>query len=141
MTVEILPLPVTMLDDYWPHIRPVIAKGIEVCGRPKHQLGEDIIFDRVRVWFATTDEPRRRILAAWLTEVVEDNGRCLMVFGMGGEQPAAWVDAARERMEQYGRDEKCRAARYAGRKGWSRMLPDYKPTISGDVTVYERAIA
>jgi hypothetical protein len=141
MTAQILPIPLDMLDDYWPHVWPHLAKGVEVSGRTRAELAADILHDRARVWFAATDGGRR-VSAAWLTEVLSDDGRrVLNVYGMGGERPADWVQEFADEMERYARAEGCAAARYAGREGWARYRPEYRKIGNvGGEAIFERAL-
>lgn len=140
--MHILPIPLSQMDDWWPHIWPHLSRGVEVCGRPREELAQDIIHDRARVWMAAGDNPVR-VTAAWLTEVVVEPGkRTLMIFGMGGDRPSEWASDAASRMEAYAREEGCTAARFAGRKGWARFHEGCKEVGRvGSETVYERAIA
>ena len=141
MTAQILPIPLDMLDDYWPHVWPHLAKGVEVSGRSRADLAADILHDRARVWCAATEQGTR-VSAAWLTELLNDGGRrVLNVYGMGGQKPDEWVQAFADAMESYARAEGCVAARYAGRKGWARYRPEYRQIgESGGEAIYERAL-
>jgi len=137
--MNILPIPVSSLDDLWPHVWPHLKRGVEVCGRSREQLAADILSDRARVWCASS-EVNAAVYAAWLTEIVTHEGRrCLMVFGLGGAYPTAWITQLEDRMAAYARDENCALARFAGRKGWSKLLSQCRQvgTIEGE-TLYQR---
>lgn len=137
--MDILPIPLAHLDDVWPHVWPHLRRGVEVCGRSREQLAADILDDRVRVWMAASD---RAVSAAWLTEIVTHEGkRCLMVFGLGGSDPTAWIEQLETRMAGYAKDERCDLARFAGRKGWSKLLSQCRQVgvIEGEA-LYQRDI-
>lgn len=142
MSAEILPVPLDMLDDYWPHVWPHLAKGVEVSGRTRAQLAEDMLRDRARVWFASTSPPRR-IRAAWFTEIVQVDGlRTLSMFGIGGEAPTEWVGDAFARMEAYAIDEECSAALFTGRKGWSRLGSGYEAVrLTNGESVFRKVLS
>ncbi len=138
--MDILPIPLAHLDDVWPHVWPHLRRGVDVCGRSREALAADILADRARVWIASSDDGRRQVHAAWLTEIVgEDGVRYLAVFGLGGQGAAVWAEPLEAAMVAYARAECCKTIRFNGSRAWGRHLPRCKPIRrDGDLTVFER---
>lgn len=138
---DIAQIPVAALDDFWPHVWPSLQHGLAVAGKERHEIAADILADRARVWIATAGEPVR-VKAAWLTEVTNDGQRRLVVFGLGGADPKDWIADLEQEMLAFARAEKCATVRFAGRRGWVRLLPDCRQIGQfGGEPIFERAVA
>ena len=140
--IDIVPVPADRLDDAWPHIWPALAKGVEVSGLERREIAAGILTERMRVWMATGHGPTR-VMAAWLTQILTVNGkRCLVVFGLGGEKPAAWAGDLERAMTAYAAAEGCSLFQFAGKRGWLRFMSGWREAgrVDGQ-PYYERAVA
>lgn len=140
--MQILQIPVALLDDVWPHVWPHLSRGVAVSGKSREELAADILADRTRVWVATTEAPRK-VHAAWLTEIGEADGkRVVWIYGLGGKAPDAWAEPMVDAMVDYIKSEGAVAGRFAGKRGWQRYIPGSVPvgTEAGE-TIFERAVA
>jgi hypothetical protein len=77
------------------------------------------------LWLAWTGE---KILAAAVTEISTANGeKFCTVVACGGHDRARWLHLLAE-LEAYGKREGCSAMRIYGRRGWLKLLPEYRTT-------------
>ncbi len=80
---------------------------------------KDVLAGHSLLWLAYQDPI---VHAAATTQLV--NGVCEIV-ACGGENLSQFLPLLTD-LEQYARDEKCRSMRIIGRKGWVRILKNYK---------------
>jgi hypothetical protein len=113
-----------LADKVWPHvdsaIRAAMQRGAIGAFQP---VAQSVLAGRALVWLATDGE---RIRAAAVTELHATEWRkvCVIV-ACGGNAMRSWLHLIRE-IEQFAKDEGCAATRIVGRKGWARMLKDYR---------------
>lgn len=68
------------------------------------------------------------IAGAVVTEVaVTINGKVCVIVAMAGKDRARWLHLTRQ-LEDYARTQDCRAMRLYGRRGWKRVMRDYRET-------------
>jgi hypothetical protein len=68
----------------------------------------------------------REIKAAAVTQLSAVNGaRFCTIVACGGRDRVEWLPLLAG-LEDYARAEDCKAMRIFGRRGWERLLPDYK---------------
>jgi hypothetical protein len=66
------------------------------------------------------------IKAAAVTQLARsERSKVCMIVACGGEGMTLWLPLI-EKIEAYARDEGCDAVRILGRKGWMRVLKDYR---------------
>lgn len=100
-----------------PFIRAAMERGQEGCF---HELEEAVLSDRALLWFAWDGTVR----GACVTQAIElDCGLVCFVQAMGGDLECL---ALLSEIEDYARKRGCVAVRIYGRKGWQRVLRDYK---------------
>lgn len=108
------------IGEVWPHFRDKIRQAVEKVGLTDFAIVErDVLAGRDLLWLAY-EEPT--IHAAATTSLV--NGVCEIV-ACGGENLKAFLPLLND-LEQFARDEGCKAVRIIGRKGWQRILKNYK---------------
>ena len=67
------------------------------------------------------------IKAAAVTQLSTIHGeRFCTIVACGGQHRNEWLQLIAE-LERYAKAEDCKAMRIFGRRGWERLLPDYKP--------------
>jgi len=77
------------------------------------------------LWLAWNGE---KIKAAAVTELGIANGeKFCTIVACGGHERAQWLPLIAG-LEAYGRTQGCAAMRIYGRRGWRKLLPDYRTT-------------
>lgn len=118
------------VKEIWPH-----AKGFIEAAMLKTELGRfsdieaEILAGQQLLWLAWNGEA---IEAAASTKV--DQGSCTVV-ACGGVRPKDWIGLLSQ-IESYAVNMNCRYMRIYGRKGWAKLLPDYRPKF----VILERAL-
>jgi len=116
------------VHQFWPHVAPLIQAAME-RGRISEfaPVAEAVHTGSALVWIAWNE---KQIKAAAVTRLGTVNGErfCTIVAcGATGHDRAEWLPLLAG-LEDYARAERCTAMRIWGRRGWERLLPDYKPT-------------
>jgi hypothetical protein len=84
---------------------------------------DDVITGQALLWLVWSDP---EIQGAAVTQIVTtQNSKVCMITACGGENMRLWLPLI-EKIEGYARDEGCDAVRILGRKGWMRVLKDYR---------------
>ncbi len=83
----------------------------------------DTLAGRALLW-VVWNEPDIEGAAVTQIEKTESSKVCTIV-ACGGDGMRHWVHLI-GRLEDYARQQGCDCTRIAGRKGWQRMLPDYR---------------
>jgi hypothetical protein len=106
----------------WPHAEGLLAEAFKRTDLESiDQTRDDVLNGRALLWIVWND----RIEAALVTKIVKPHTtKICMLIACGGE--GDWP-ALIETIKQYARDEGCAVARLYGRKGWARVLKDFKP--------------
>jgi hypothetical protein len=113
------------VHQFWPHVSPFIRSAM-YCGRISDFVGIEcaVHAGRALTWIVWNGS---QIKAAVVTELSTANGdRYCTIVACGGEQRDQWLPLIGE-LESYAKREGCKAMRIYGRRGWQRVLPDYKP--------------
>ena len=143
------------VHEFWPHVSPLIAVAMERGGITDiADVERAVLTGRALVWIAIArlegerlngERPSSRamdgngavIKAAAVTQLSELNGArfcSIVACGASPSKPAArrrgrdrdeWLPLLAG-LEHYARAESCKAMRIFGRRGWERLLPDYK---------------
>jgi hypothetical protein len=118
------------IEEFWPWFRPMIKMAIDEVGLTNFEdVERDILSGYSLLWLAY-EEPN--VLAAASTSLVDG---VLEITACGGENLPKFLHLLGD-LEQYGRDEGCKASRIIGRKGWIKVLKNYKQKA----VVLERAL-
>ncbi len=114
------------IDKIWPHVSMYIFAAMVRGGVTDYRSLERVIRSGdALVWVAYKGD---QIQAVAVTEVVNVNGeRVCGIAACGGKDRKSWLPYIAQ-LEQYARDMKCKRMQIIGRKGWIRVLPDYRPT-------------
>jgi hypothetical protein len=119
----------------WPHVRALIHAAMRRGGLSSFRPVEaSVLAGDALLWLAIAREDGRerpdedgvRIQAAAVTELHATEWRkvCVLV-ACGGTGMRAWLPLL-EGIEAYARAAGCAAVRIMGRKGWVRLLRDYR---------------
>jgi len=110
----------------WPHLRTLIYAAIKRGDLSSFRSVEaSVLAGDALLWLAW-DPGAERITAAAVTELHETEWRkvCVLV-ACGGAGMRAWLPLL-DGIEAYARTAGCAAVRIMGRKGWMRLLGDYR---------------
>lgn len=137
MACELVLIPPDHVARIWDKAGALIASAMH-----KTQLSDLEILKRqlhsgqALLWVAV-DAPTFTVKATAATQVAIVNGhKYCTIIACGGNGRADWLPLIHG-LEDYARAQHCEAMRIFGRKGWSRVLPDYN--IVGHIT--ERKLA
>lgn len=144
-TVNIIAVPPWMLGQLWPRVGPFIAKCI-LAGETTDiesdvmDVADGIVHGRYQLWVVLQEDPRE-VLAAFCTSILEDaDGKTVHVHSMGGTKLKSWGHLTGPTLDAFAKAEGARAVTYAGREGWTRVLPATAVVANGK-TIFERAVA
>lgn len=103
----------------WPQVRGLIRAAIERTDLNAFaDVEADVLAGRQLLWLAISDH----IEAAATTHL--SRGVCTLV-ACAGHQRGRWLPLL-SRIEKYAKDEGCKCIRIYGRKGWERVLKNYR---------------
>lgn len=107
------------VEKTWPLARGLIRSAIERTGLSEFgDIEKAVLAGDQLLWLAISD----RIEAAATTHL--SPGVCTIV-ACSGHHRERWLPL-KSRIEKYARDEGCKSVRIYGRKGWERVLSDYR---------------
>lgn len=117
------------IADVWPHVARMIGDATARSnGRftPAH-IRRFLLERRMQLWAAHDGEA---IHAVCVTEIVTwptglKEGALVLA---GGADAKGWIRTMQETLEAWAADAGCRALRVRGRRGWQRLLTDYRWT-------------
>ncbi len=108
------------MHEVWPHFRGRIEKAINRVGISEFdRIQRDVFNGHALLWLAYQDPI---VHAAAVTTIVDD---VLEIVACGGENLRQFLPLLND-LEAYGRSAGCKASRVIGRKGWIRVLKNYK---------------
>ena len=113
------------VQDFLVHARPFLERAARRSGEASvAAIEESLVAGRALIWLVWASE--QRIVAVVVTELVASAAGlvCVIVSCAGAGLPG-WLPLIRE-IECYAAREGCVAVRIYGRKGWARVLKDYR---------------
>lgn len=111
--------------DCWPHVAPLLKAAVTHTNLACFdEIEREVLSGRSLLWLAWSDH----VEAAATTVLTEtDAGRVCVLTACGGRNMKRWLPLL-EIIEVYAKAEGCDRLRIFGRKGWHRMLADYRVT-------------
>lgn len=85
-------------------------------------LQDSVLYGEAQLW--TVVRFTGGILAAVVTEI---DGDCCTISACGGSERHRWLNLISQ-IEDYARAMGCKSMRIIGRKGWTRVLPQFRQT-------------
>ncbi len=108
------------ITEVWPHFKDRIEKAVTKVGLTEFKrVEDDVLHGRSLLWLAYQDP---NVYAAAVTALVDG---VLEIVACSGEDLKQFLPLLKD-LEAFGKDEKCKAVRIIGRKGWIRVLKDYQ---------------
>jgi len=113
------------VDCFWPLVAPLLKAAITRTNLDRFSdIERDVLSGRSLLWLAWSDH----VEAAATTILTEtDAERICVLTACGGRDMKRWLPLL-EIIEAYARAEGCSRLRIFGRKGWQRMLENYRVT-------------
>lgn len=119
MSVDLICVDPKEVDQVWPYAGGMIRAAIERTNLSDFaDIEKDVMSGDQLLWLAVSD----RIEAAATTQL--SRNVCTLT-ACSGHHRERWLPLF-ARIEKYAKDEGCRAMRIFGRRGWERVLSDYK---------------
>jgi hypothetical protein len=114
------------LPDIWPRVAPLVARALEHADGDQTALSvKESLEAGNRQLFVTWPEVDAMVVTAIESRPGQ---KVLHIFACAGRLPVDWRAILGE-IERWAAAQGCRRVELQGRKGWVRMLPDYRPTI------------
>lgn len=111
------------VSQIWPQARDLIRAAIERTGLSEFaDIEAQVLAGDQLLWLAISDH----IEAAATTFLAKTSGKPVCILtACSGHQRERWLPLF-AKIEKYAKDEGARCMRIYGRKGWERVLPDYR---------------
>jgi hypothetical protein len=110
----------------WPHVRTLIYAAMKRGDLSSFRPVEAAVLAGDALLWLAWDPGAERIAAAAVTELHQSEWRKVcVVVACGGAGVNRWI-ALLDGIEAYARATGCAAVRIMGRKGWIRLLGDYR---------------
>lgn len=108
--------------EVWPKVAHLILPAMEFAEEYR-QVEAHVLAGRSLLWIVAAE---RTFIAAVVTDLTQIDGeKYCEIVACGGTGLERWLPFI-GRLEQYARDENCKAVRIIGRPGWTRLLGDYR---------------
>ena len=116
-------VPVEDLEFIWSQVKPQIEKALD-GSYSSYDILEYIKQNRMQLWISWNDG----IEASFVTEVCDyPQLRVLRWVLAGGSNMESWLDLVTSKVEDWAKRNNCQRLEIVGRKGWTKVLRDYKP--------------
>jgi len=116
-------VPVEDLEFIWSQVRPQIEKALD-GSYSSYDILEYIKQNRMQLWISWNDG----IEASFVTEVCDYPQLRVMRWVLaGGSNMESWLDLVTSKVEDWAKRNNCQRLEIVGRKGWTKVLRDYKP--------------
>lgn len=120
----------------WPLASKWLRYGAVRCQETTLEMVAKLARGEADLWIVVEGET---VSAAFLTEEHND---ALTIFGMGGNGALRWAREGFEVVADFARARGFNALRFAGKRGWGRLLPSVQEadeTLRGEV-IFERTL-
>lgn len=125
-------IPPEHAETVWWLCKEFIERGCKLGDVTADHLKAEVIAGRAQLWFAWSDH----LEAALVTEIWDTpKGKVCVFMSIGGVHISRWLGLLDD-IEVWAKSNGAKIARTFGRKGWGRILPDYRPRYF----VYEKEL-
>ncbi len=108
------------IEDFWPHFKDRVKKAITKVGLNEFgPIEKDILAGHALLWLAYDG------LIVHAAAVTELDGKFCTIVACGGENLPQFLPLIDD-LEAFAKNEGCKGIRIYGRKGWMRVLKNYK---------------
>jgi hypothetical protein len=114
------------VHEFWPHVASLIKAAMEKGRLSSFTDVEHAVRNgNALLWLAWNGET---VKAAAVTELSQANAeKFCTIVACGGHDRSQWLPLIAG-LEAYGRAQGCAAMRIYGRRGWRKLLPEYRTT-------------
>jgi hypothetical protein len=129
LLVEAVPIcvPPAKVPQVWPYVWQMIQKAYDRTDYGNFNDAESAVFKGDALLWIVWREPE--VVATLITRVRNTNkSRVCEVCAAGGKESRVWLHMMAT-IEQYARDMGCNRISVTGRKGWARLLPDFREKL------------
>jgi hypothetical protein len=115
----------------WPHIAPHIAAGCDAVTTENTAefIYTEALADRRSLWCVIdTDNPFPFLAAAAAGQRMTNDGLVVFIDVIGGREKHRWLRHCLEDFEAQAKAAGAIRIEIEGRRGWRRVLPDYRET-------------
>jgi hypothetical protein len=126
---ELVFIPTDKIDQVWPMAAPHLERAI------RYSAGESELSDvqelcsvgRFHLWLGW-DADNKEPIGAGVTEIVDFPRMriCFLVLWASDAPREEWIESL-QTVEKWAREQGCSKTRLLGRKGWLKILPEYRP--------------
>jgi hypothetical protein len=126
-TCQLICIDPARIHEFWPHVAPLI-KAAMVRGAITDfaEVEAAVLAGRALVWIAWNGTSIKAAAVTQLSTVHDARFCTIVACGAAGADRDAWLPLLAS-LERYAKSENCQAIRIFGRRGWERLLPDYRP--------------
>jgi hypothetical protein len=138
--IRVLSIPPHLQDEMWPHVAPWLTKGLAAAHTSTlDEIRRDLANGTDHLWAVFENDT---LVAAFVTAIYVDQGSYLGVYALGGRGLRHWAREIDQTMQAEAKRCGVDRVRFAGRRGWSRVLPGLvlRGALQGH-DIYERAVA
>jgi hypothetical protein len=123
LSVNLICVDPSMIDEMWPHVRDKIRAAVERTELSSFaDIESDVLTGMQLCWIAWNGS---EIMAAATTQLVKPFHKVCVLTACSGYDRAQWVPLF-EQIEKYAKAEGCVKMRIFGRRGWERVLDGYR---------------
>jgi hypothetical protein len=129
LLAEAVPIcvPPKLVPQVWPHVWQMIQKAYDRTDYGNFNDAESAVFKGDALLWIVWREPE--VVATLITRVRNTNkSKVCEVCAAGGKESRVWLHMMAN-IEQYARDMGCNRISVTGRKGWARLLPDFREKL------------
>lgn len=111
------------VHEVWPHVAADIRNAMDRGGMGSFDdVERDVLNANGLLWIAWNAP---QIEAAAVTKIDTSNGKACEIVACGGRHSEHWLHILQQ-IEEFASNEGCDVVRILGRKGWQRVLKDYR---------------
>jgi hypothetical protein len=132
--IELMRIPSDLALKVWPLCSEFIKAGCEIGDLTEEDVRDFVELGSAELWFAWSDH----LEAAAVTQIIssrDESAEVLVFLSLGGEDMSRWLGLLDD-IEDWARKRGATISRTIGRKGWGRVLRDYRPSYY----VYEKEL-
>jgi hypothetical protein len=121
---ELICIDPARVHEFWPHVSPQIRAAMQRGAIADFaDVADAVLAGRALVWIAWDGVSIKAAAVTQLSTV--GDARFCTIVACGGKARSDWLPLLAG-LERYAKAENCKAMRIFGRRGWERVLPDYK---------------
>lgn len=123
-------------------VAALFLRGIEAASKDDVRAVIRDLFEGVsQVWIVAAADVPDTPLAVFLTQTKEDRDgtRWVCLWGLAGDDVRRWAGPVSACIARYAKAQGCKCFRFAGKRGWGRLLPETREVgAERGMTVFER---